>query len=132
MGIVTRTESVESTVKRFAVYNRWESEEATIYSVFLSGEIFRQPRCKPNWITAKILDINQMKGYFSSAVLDKKSNTDGAYLSFEAISKELIESLNSRTRLNCILSNPIIHRRTRKKFLLPRPFNNFSLKPTMC
>ena len=68
-------------------YNRWESEEATIYSVFLSGEMFRQPRCKPNWITAKILDINQLKGDFSSAVLEKKSNRDGAYLSFEAISK---------------------------------------------
>ena len=95
-------------------WNRWESEEATIYSVFLSGAMFQQPRCKPNWICGKILDLNQLPGDFRSATLDKKSNPDGAYLSFECTSKQLIDGLNARTRLNFILSNPVIHKRVRK------------------
>ena len=95
-------------------WNRWESEEATIYSVFLSGAMFQQPRCKPNWICGKILDLNQLPGDFRSATLDKKSNRDGAYLSFECTSKQLMDGLNARTRLNCILSNPVIHKRVRK------------------
>ena len=77
--------------------------------------MFKQQNCRPNWVTAKILDINQLKGDFTNASLDKKSNKDGAYLSFEAVSEDLIEKLNSKTRLNCILSNPLLHKRLRKQ-----------------
>ena len=76
--------------------------------------MFQQPRCKPNWICGKILDLNQLRGDFRAATLDKKSNRDGAYLSFECTSKQLMDALNARTRLNCILSNPVIQKRVRK------------------
>ena len=96
-------------------FNRWENEQAYIFSVFLSGEMFKQKTCRPNWVTGKILDFNKLEGSFQNATLDRKSNKDGAYLSFEPTTKDLIDKLNSKTRLNCILSNPILHRRLRKQ-----------------
>ena len=76
--------------------------------------MFQQPRCKPNWICGKILDLNQLRGDFRAATLDKKSNRDGAYLSFECTSKKLMDALNARARLNYILSNPVIQKKGQK------------------
>ena len=113
--VKTQTKAFKYEALATRAYNRWENEQAWIFSVFLSGEMFKQQNCRPNWVTAKILDINQLKGDFTNASLDKKSNKDGAYLSFEAVSEDLIEKLNSKTRLNCILSNPLLHKRLRKQ-----------------
>ena len=77
--------------------------------------MFKQKTCRPHWVTAKILDFNQLQGDFQNATLDKKSNKDGAYLSFEPTTKELIDKLNSKSRLNCILSNPVLHCHLRKQ-----------------
>ena len=113
--VKTQTKAFKYENLSTRAYNRWENEEAWIFSVFLSGEMFKQQSCKPNWITARILDVNKLKGDFTNAFLDKKSNKTGAYLSFEPTSKELIDQLNSRSRLNCILSNPLLHKRLRKQ-----------------
>ena len=58
-------------------FNRWENEQAYIFSVFLSGEMFKQKTCRPNWVTGKILDFNKLEGSFQNATLDRKSNKDG-------------------------------------------------------
>ena len=113
--VKTHTKAFKFEEQSTRAYNRWENQQAYIFSVFLSGEMFKQKTCRPNWVTGKILDHNKLQGSFQNAVLDKKSNKDGAYLSFEPTSQDLIDKLNSKSRLNCILSNPVLHRRLRKQ-----------------
>ena len=82
--------------------------------IFIFEHCVKDPKYKPNWLTRKILDQNGLQGEFRNSKIDRKPK-DGVYLSFEPITPELIERLNSMTRLDCFLGNPLIEKRVRKE-----------------
>ena len=94
---------------------RWEQEDTWIFSMFLTGDYFKKKECKPNWITGQIFALNGLDGQFRNATLDKKTNQDGAYLSFEPVGKKLTDQLASMSILECNLCRPELQRRLRKQ-----------------
>jgi hypothetical protein len=109
-----QTKAFKFEDKNTRAWARWENEQATIFSVFVHSLCFKDPKYKPNWLTRKILDQNGLQGEFRNSKIDRKPK-DGVYLSFEPITQELIERLNSMTRLDCILGNSLIEKRVRKE-----------------
>ena len=109
-----QTKAFKFEDKNTRAWARWENQPATIFSVFVHSLCFKDPKYKPNWLTRKILDQNGLQGEFRNSKIDRKPK-DGVYLSFEPITPELIERLNSMTRLDCFLGNPLIEKRVRKE-----------------
>ena len=111
--IQNQTKVFKFEEKNTRAWARWENEQAWIFSVFVHSLCFKDPKCKPNWLTGQILTQNGLDGDFRNATIDRKPK-DGVFLSFEPISQELIQKLNSMQRLDCILGNSIIEKRIRK------------------
>ena len=111
--IQNQTKAFKFEEKNTRAWARWENEQAWIFSVFVHSLCFKDPKCKPNWLVGQILTQNGLNGDFRNATIDKKPK-DGVFLSFEPISQELIQKLNSMQRLDCILGNSIIEKRIRK------------------
>ena len=111
--IQTQTKTFKFEEKNTRAWARWENEEAWIFSVFVHSLCFKDPKCKANWLANQILTQNGLDGDFRNATIDRKPK-DGVFLSFEPISQDLIQKLNSMQRLDCILGNSIIEKRIRK------------------
>lgn len=111
--IQTQTKAFKFEEKNTRAWARWENEEAWIFSVFVHSLCFKDPKCKANWLANQILTQNGLDGDFRNATIDRKPK-DGVFLSFEPISQDLIQKLNSMQRLDCILGNSIIEKRIRK------------------
>ena len=111
--IQTQTKAFKFEEKNTRAWERWENEEAWIFSVFVHSLCFKDPKCKANWLANQILTQNGLDGDFRNATIDRKPK-DGVFLSFEPISQDLIQKLNSMQRLDCILGNSIIEKRIRK------------------
>ena len=111
--IQTQTKAFKFEEKNTRAWARWENEEAWIFSVFVHSLCFKDPKCKANWLAGQILTQNGLDGDFRNATIDRKPK-DGVFLSFEPISQDLIQKLNSMQRLDCILGNSIIEKRIRK------------------
>ena len=111
--IQTQTKAFKFEEKNTRAWARWENEEAWIFSVFVHSLCFKDPKCKANWLANQILTQNGLDGDFRNATIDRKPK-DGVFLSFEPISQDLIQKLNSMQRLDCILRNSIIEKRIRK------------------
>ena len=90
---------------------RWEQEEAWIYSLFLTGEFWKNK--KPNYFLGLILENNGITGEFRNVSVDKSSNKNGIFLSFEPIG-QLANELNSRVRLDCLICSSLVKKRLRK------------------
>ena len=111
--IQTQTKAFKFEEKNTRAWARWENEQAWIFSVFVHSLCFKDPKCKANWLANQILTQNGLDGDFRNATIDRKPK-DGVFLSFEPISQDLIQKLNSMQRLDCILGNSIIEKRIRK------------------
>ena len=93
-------------------YVRWEQEEAWIYSLFLTGEFWKNK--KPNYSLGLILKNNNITGDFRNATMNKASNRNGVFLSFEPIGEKFIMDLNTRVRLDCLICSSLVRKRLRK------------------
>ena len=93
-------------------YARWEQEEAWIYSLFLTGEFWKNN--KPNYSLGLILKHNDISGQFRNVMVDKSSNKNGIFLLFEPISEKFINQLNSREKLDCMICSSLLKKRLRK------------------
>ena len=111
--IQIQTKAFKFEEKNTRAWARWENEQAWIFSVFVHSLCFKDPKCKANWLAGQILTQNGLDGDFRNATIDRKPK-DGVFLSFEPISQDLIQKLNSMQRLDCILGNSIIEKRIRK------------------
>ena len=93
----------------------WERQSATLYSVFLQGAMWKQKNMKPNWVLAKILEANNLRGEFRGVSYDTKRNSRGVFMEFEPISEELKSGLDQKSWLNCFTCNPVLRKRVRKE-----------------
>ena len=93
-------------------YARWEQEQAWIYSLFLTGEFWKNK--KPNYSLGLILKNNDISGQFRNVMVDKSSNKNGIFLSFEPIGEKFINQLNSREKLDCMICSSLLKKRLRK------------------
>ena len=93
-------------------YARWEQEQAWIYSLFLTGEFWKNK--KPNYSLGLILKHNEINGQFRNVTVDKSSNKNGIFLSFEPIGEKFINQLNSREKLDCMICSSLLKKRLRK------------------
>ena len=98
--------------KKTRAYARWEQEETWIYSLFLTGEFWKNQ--KPNYCLGLILKNNNIIGNFRNATVNKASNKNGIFLSFEPIGDNFIKDLNSRVRLDCLICSSLVQKRLRK------------------
>ena len=69
-------------------YANWEQEQAWIYSLFLTGEFWKNN--KPNYSLGLILRNNDIFGQFRNVMVDKSSNKNGIFLSFELVKNLLM------------------------------------------
>lgn len=110
--VQAQTKAFKFEDKPTRAWARWENEQTTIFSVFVHSLYFKNPKCKPNWLTGKILVQNGLQGDFRNAKIDRRPK-DGVYLSFEPVGK-LEDSLNRLDKLDCILGISTIEKRVRK------------------
>ena len=93
-------------------YARWEQEQAWIYSLFLTGEFWKNKN--PNYSLGLILKNNEINGQFRNVTVDKSSNKNGIFLSFDPIGEKFINQLNSREKLDCMICSSLLKKRLRK------------------
>ena len=93
-------------------YARWEHEQAWSYSLFLTGEFWKNK--KASYSLGLILKNNDISGQFRNVIVDKSSNKNGIFLSFEPIGEKFINQLNSREKLDCIICSSLLKKRLPK------------------
>ena len=93
---------------------KWEQDSSCpwIYSLFLTGEFWKNK--KPNYCLGIILKNNCITGEFRNVSVDKSSNKNGIFLSFQPIGEKFINELNSRVRLDCLICSSLVKKRLRK------------------
>ena len=106
--------------KKTRAWARWEQEETWVYSLFLTGEFWKNK--KPNNSLGIILKNNHITGDFRNATMNKASNRNGVFLSFEPMGDKFIMDLNSRVRLDCLICSSLVRKhlwktRTEEEFL---------------
>ena len=98
--------------KKTRAWARWEQEETWVYSLFLTGEFWKNK--KPNYSLGIILKNNNITGDFRNATMNKAANRNGVFLSFEPMGDKFIMDLNSRVRLDCLICSSLVRKRLRK------------------
>ena len=95
--------------KKTRAWARWEQEETWIYSLFLTGEFWKDK--KPNYCLELILKNNGIIGEFCNVSVEKSSNKNGIFLHFEPIGEKFIAELNSRVKLDCLICSSLVKKR---------------------